>query len=126
MRTRTLGVLAGGLALAVALALTNPTLKDYGAFLEQQLGRAVDRIDQTLSGQERDLLRGLYATRGKQLVELVVQHHTRRRNFGLFSLFESAVLEQKVIVVGVASTFVPVGSVDEAMVTIGRLVPTLK
>ncbi|MCP9460441.1 MAG: DUF4359 domain-containing protein [Nitrospira sp.] len=126
MSTRALTILTGLLGLCVALALTNPTTQDYSVFLEKQLGLAVERIDRTLPVQEREMLRGLYAANGKKLVELVVQQHTRRRNFGLFSLFESRVLEQRVMVIGIASTFVPVEGVEEAIMKIGQLVTTLK
>ena len=76
--------------------------------------------------QERALMRGLYATQGPKLIELVLQKYTQRRNFGLLSLFESRVLEQKVVVLGVASRFVPIEGVEEATVKLGQLVPTLK
>lgn len=121
-----LAILASLLGLCVVLALTNPTSQDYGAFLQVQLGLAAARMDQSLSEQERTLMRGLYETQGPKLIELVLQKYTQRRNFGLFSLFESRVLEQKVVVMGVASRFIPVEGVDEATVKLGRLVTTLK
>ena len=121
-----LAILTSLLGICVALALSNPTSKDYGAFLQAQLGLAVDRMDQSLSEQERALMRGLYATQGPKLIELVLQKYTQRRNFGLFSLFESRVLEQKVVVLGVASRFVPIEGVEESTVKLGQLVPTLK
>jgi hypothetical protein len=114
------------LGLCVVLALTNPTTQEYGAFLQAQIGSAVGRMDQTLPEQERALMRGLYAAQGPKLVELVLQKHTRRRSFGFFSLFESRVLEQKVVVLGVASRFIPVEGVDEATVKLGQLVPSLR
>jgi hypothetical protein len=114
------------LGICVALALTNPTLQDYGTFLQAQLGLAVGRMDQSLSEKERTLMQSLYATQGPKLIELVLQKYTQRRNFGLFSLFESHVLEQKVIVLGVASRFIPVEGVDEATVKLGQLITTLK
>jgi len=86
---------------------------------------AVGRMDQTLSEQDRAMMRGLYAIQGPKLIELVLQKYTRRRNFGLFSLFESRVLEQKVVVLGVASRFVPIEGVEEATVKLGHLVPAL-
>ena len=64
--------------------------------------------------------------KGPKLIDLVVQKYTQRRNFGLFSLFESRVLEQKVVVVGVASRFIPVEGVGEATVKLGQLVSTLR
>ncbi len=126
MSTIKLAILTSLLGICVALALTNPTSQDYGAFLQAQLGLAVDRMDQSLSEQERALMRGLYATQGPKLIELVLQKYTQRRNFGLLSLFESRVLEQKVVVLGVASRFVPIEGVEEATVKLGQLVPTLK
>ena len=121
-----LAILTSLLGICVALALSNPTSKDYGAFLQTQLGLAVDRMDQSLSEQERALMRGLYATQGPKLIELVLQKYTQRRNFGLLSMFESRILEQKVVVLGVASRFVPIEGVEEATVKLGQLVPTLK
>ena len=121
-----LAILAGLLGICVVLAVTNPTSQDYGAFLRAQLGLVVARMDQSLSGQERALMQNLYATQGTKLIELVLQKYTQRRNFGLFCLFESRVLEQKVIVVGVATRFIPVEGVEEATVKLGQLVTTLK
>ncbi len=121
-----LAILASLLGICVALALTNPTQRDYGVFLQMQLGLAVNRMDQALPAQERDLMHGLYATQGPKLIELVLQKYTKRRNFGLFSLFESRVLEQKVIVLGIATRFIPLEGVDEATVKLGQLITTLR
>lgn len=126
MSNRSLAVVVVLLGLCVVLALTNPTSQEYGAFLQAQLGLAVGRMDQSLSEQERALVHGLYETQGPKLVELVLQKHTRRRNFGFFSLFESHVLEQKVVVLGVASRFVPIEGADEAILKLGQLVPVTK
>ena len=126
MSNTSLAILAVFLGICVALALTNPTSQDYGAFLQTKLGLAVAQMDQSLSGQERTLLRDLYATQGKKLIELVLQKHTQRRNFGLLSLYESRVLEQKVVVVGVGTQFIPIEGVEEVTLKLGQLVPTLK
>jgi len=120
-----LAIVVALLGICVALVLTNPTSQDYGAFLRTEFGLAVGRMDQTLSEQDRAMMRGLYAIQGPKLIELVLQKYTRRRNFGLFSLFESRVLEQKVVVLGVASRFVPIEGVEEATVKLGHLVPAL-
>jgi len=121
-----LAIVASLLGLCVVLALTNPSSQDYGAFLQAQLELAVARMDQSLPEQERALMHGLYATQGPKLIGLVLQKYTQRRSFGLFSLFESHVLEQKVVVVGVAFRFIPVEGVEEATVKLGQLVATLK
>ncbi len=125
MSNTALAVVVVLLGVCVALALTNPATQEYGAFLQAQLGLAVERMDQSLSEQERALMRGLYATQGPKLVELVLQKHTRRRNFGFFSLFESRVLEQEVVVLGIATKFVPIKGVEEATVKLGQLVPAI-
>ena len=126
MSNTSLAILAVVLGVCVALALTNPTSQDYGTFLQTKLGLAVAQMDQSLSGQERTLLRDLYATQGKKLIELVLQKHTQRRNFGLLSLYESRVLEQKIVVVGVGTQFIPIEGVEEVTLKLGQLVPTLK
>ena len=126
MSNTSLVIVVALLGLCVVLAMTNPTSQDYGAFLGVRLEQAVGRMDQSLTEQERTLIHGLYASQGPKLIELVVQKHTRRRNFGLFSLFESRMLEQNVLVLGVASVFIPLEGVDEATVRLGRLVPTLR
>ncbi len=126
MNNASLAILTVVLGICVALALTNPTPQDYGAFLQAKLGLAVAQMDQSLSEQERTLLRELYATQGKRLIELVLQKYTQRRSFGLFSLYESRVLEQKIVVVGVAAQFIPIKGVEEVTLKLGQLVPTLK
>ena len=114
------------LGVCVALILTTPTTQDYAVFLQARLDQTVQRMDATLSEQERSLLRGLYGTQGKKLVDLVVQQHTRRKNLGLFCLFESTVQGQKMIVLGVATRLIPVEGVEEATLKLGQLVPTLR
>ncbi len=126
MSNTSLAVVVILLGCCVVLAMTNPTSQDYGVFLEAQIKLAVGRMDPSLSDQERMLIHGLYASQGPKLVQLVVQKHTRRRNFGLFSLFESLVLEQKVVVLGVASQFIPVEGVEEATAKLGQLLPTVR
>lgn len=126
MSNTSLTIVTVVLGICVALALTNPTSRDYGAFLQAKLDSAVAQAEQSLSEQERTLVHELYATQGKRLIELVLQKHTQRHNFGLFSLYESRVLEQNVVVIGVATRFIPVEGVEEVTVKLGQLVPTLK
>ncbi len=126
MSNTSLAVVVILLGCCVVLVMTNPTSKDYGAFLQAQLELAVGRMDPSLSEQERMLIHGLYASQGPKLIEMVLQNHTNRRNFGFFSLFESHVLGQKVVVVGVASKFIPLEGVDEITVKVGQLVPALR
>ena len=126
MGNTSLAIVVVLLGICVVLALTNPSSQDYGAFLQAQLGLAVKRMDPTLSEQERAIVHGLFETQGPKLIELVLQKYTRRRNFGFFSLFESHVFEQKVVVLGVASRFIPLEGVDEAIVKLGQTVPAIR
>lgn len=126
MSNTSLAIVVVLLGLCVALALTNPTSRDYGAFLQSRMELAVERMDQSLSEQERTLVHALYASQGPKLIEMVLQNHTHRRNFGLFSLFESHVMEQKVVVLGVGRQFIPMEGVEEATVKLGQLVPALR
>ena len=126
MSKASLTIVACVAGICVVLALTTPGNRDYAVFLQARLGQTVQRMDASLSEQERSLLHGLYETQGRKLVELVVQQHTRRSDFGLFCLFESMVLEQRMVVLGVAARFIPIEGLDETMLKLGQLIPTLK
>jgi hypothetical protein len=52
----------------------------------------------------------------------MVRPHTIRQNWGLLSRFETMVLGQKVVVIGVGNQFIPIEGVDEAVLTLGRRV----
>ena len=56
-----------------------------------------------------------------KLVEGVVRPNTTRNNWGLLSFFETNVLDQPVLVLGVAGQFVPLRGVEEATLKVGRL-----
>lgn len=126
MSNKALIVLILALAVCVALAATNPTRQAYGEFLHATLAHTVEQIGSDIPEHERMLLRQLYASQGQQLIEIMVQQYTQLRNFGLFSIFESRVLEQRVLVIGIATTFIPVEGVEEVTVALGRLAPMLK
>lgn len=54
-------------------------------------------------------------------MEGVVRPNTTRNNWGLLSFFETNVLDQPVLVLGVAGQFVPLRGVEEATLKVGRL-----
>jgi hypothetical protein len=118
--TGTLALIVLLLAVAVGLAATNPTMDDYGRFLETTLGQALSRIEQYPNRQE-DLVRELLRSRGKQVIDSLVKPNTSRRNYGLFTIFETRVLDSWVLVLGVARTFIPLEGVEELTLRVGRL-----
>lgn len=115
-------LLVTALAGGVVLALTNPSLDDYIAFLEAELGKALDRHESSGShNRERDMVRTIFRAHSHELVESVVRPHTIQRNWGLFSLFETTALEVHIEVFAIGGNFVPLKGVDDALVRLGRL-----
>ncbi len=122
MKTLGLALLTAFLGICVVLAATNPTTDDYLLFLEVKLSQALDRMDQTMPSQEQNLLRSVFRTQGKRLIEGLVRPNTVGRNWGLASLFETRVLGVRVVVLGIAGRFVPIEGVEEATLKLGRTV----
>ena len=116
-----LAVLVVVLAGAVGLALSNPTTDDYLQFVERELNGALDRMDQGTPSQEQQMIRQVFRSQGKKLVEGIVRPSTVRHNWGLLSRYETRVAETKVVVVGIGGQFVPIKGVDEATLKIGRM-----
>lgn len=114
-------LLLGG---SVALAATNPTTRDYDLFLEGLLNEALERTDQSGRKDERDLIKSLFKSQGKLIIDSVVHPNTRRRNYGLFSLFETRVFDVRVSVLGAGGVFVPLDGVDEATRKVGQILLT--
>ena len=122
MRTLGLALLTAFLGICVVLAATNPTTDDYLLFLETRLSQALERMDQTAPSREQNLIRSVFRTQGKRLIEGLVRPNTVRRNWGLASLFETRVLDVRVVVLGMAGRFVPIKGVEEATLRLGRAV----
>src|SRR4051812_28663240 len=112
------GVVA--LVAAIGLAVSNPTMDDYLRFVERELGRALDKMDQRTPTREQQVIRQIYAARSKDLLESAVRPRTTRQNWGLFSRFKTQVSGTDVLVIGVAGRFIPIKGVDEATLKIGR------
>ncbi len=113
--------LAGSLMIAVWLAATNPTTDAYMRFVESRLAAEIEKMDQSGPRRDRDLIRSIFRAQGPKLVEDVVRPNTTRNNWGLLSLFETNVLDQPVLVLGVAGQFMPLRGVEEATLKVGRL-----
>ncbi len=117
-----LGTVVILLAGAVGLALTNPTMDDYLRFVEQEMSKALDRMDQSTPTREQQFIRQVFRSQSKKLVETVVRPHTTRQNWGVLSRYETQVVDTRVVVLGIGSRFVPVEGVEEAALRIGRMV----
>jgi hypothetical protein len=121
MSNLTLAWLAAGLLIAVGLAATNPSMDGYVRFIEARLSAEIEKMDETAPRRDRDLIKAIFRAQGSKLVEGVVRPNTRRNNWGLLSLYETNVLDQPVLVLGVAGQFVPLRGVEEATLKVGRL-----
>ncbi|MDH4235899.1 MAG: DUF4359 domain-containing protein [Nitrospira sp.] len=110
------------LAGAVGLALSNPTMDDYVRFVEQELGKAIGKMDQRTPSREQQFIREVFLSQSKKLVEAVVRPSTVRRNWGLVSQYETQVAGSKVIVLGIGGRFVPIKGLEETTLKIGRMV----
>src|SRR5689334_15459184 len=100
-----LAVMVVVLAGAVGLALSNPTTDDYLQFVERELNGALDRMDQGMPSQEQQMIRQVFRTQGKKLIEGIVRPATVRHNWGLLSRYETRVAETRVVVVGIGGQF---------------------
>jgi hypothetical protein len=109
------------LAGAVGLALSNPTMDDYLQFVEQELGRAIDRMDQRTPSREQQLIRDVFRSQSKKLIAGVVRPATVRRNWGLVSQYETQIADAKVVVLGVGGRFIPIKGLEETTLRIGRM-----
>lgn len=108
MSNRSLGIIVLLLAASIGLVLTNPTMEDYVAFLEQRLVLALLQRPQGKS----DLVRAVLAAQGRQVIEAVVRPNTLRRNYGLCSFFETGLLGERVLVLGAGGLFLPLRGVE--------------
>jgi hypothetical protein len=121
MSTLKLATVVVGLLMAVGLAATNPTMEGYVAFVETRLTAEIDKIDKTASRADQELIQKIFRAQGSKLVEGLVRPRTTRSNWGVLSLFETNVLEEPVLVLGVAGQFIPLRGVEAATLKVGRL-----
>lgn len=109
-----LSVLVIVLAGAVGLAWSNPTMDDYLEFVENEVHRALDRMEQRVSSGERSLIQGLVRSQGKNLIEGMVRPATVRKNWGLLSRYETHLVDTTVVMLGIGGRFIPISGVEEA------------
>ena len=115
-----LSVIVAVLAVSVVLALMNPTMDQYLSFVQAELTKALDRMDQSTPEREGTVVRNIFRRHSQELLDSMVRPHTTRKNWGIFSLFDTTVLGTRVVVIGIGNQFVPIEGVDEAIVTLGR------
>src|SRR6185437_15575004 len=109
------------LVVAVVLALSNPTMDDYLRFVEQELSKAMDRMDRGAPTREQQFIRQVFQSQSRKLLESVVRPNTARQNWGIASRYETQVADTKVIVLGLGGRFIPLQGVEEATLKIGRM-----
>jgi Domain of unknown function (DUF4359) len=110
------------LAISVVLVLTNPTTDQYLSFVQAELAKAMDRMDQSTPEREGTVVRNIFRRHSQELLNSMVRPHTIRHNWGILSRFETTVLGTRVVVIGICNQFIPVEGVDEAILTLGRRV----
>jgi hypothetical protein len=115
-----LSLVVAALAVSVVLALTNPTTDQYLGFVQGELIKAIDRMDQSAPEREGAVVKSIFRRHSQELLNSMVRPHTMRQNWGILSRFETSVLGTKVVVIGIGNQFIPIEGVDEAIVTLGR------
>ena len=117
-----LSLVAVVLAVSVVLVLMNPTMDQYLGFVQAELTKAMDKMDQSTPQREGALVRNIFRRHSEELLNNMVRPHTTRQNWGILSRFETTVLGTRVVVIGIGNQFIPVEGVDEAVLTLGRRV----
>lgn len=109
------------LTACVILAATNPTMDQYGRFLDTQLTNALARMNSEDAGSQHKVMRDILTTQGKKVIDSLTRSNTVRRDYGLFSVFTTRVFQVEIAVVGVGTQFIPLDSQDELIKKLGRL-----
>jgi hypothetical protein len=117
-----LSLVVAALAVSVVLALTNPTTDQYLGFVQTELAKTMDRMDQSTPEREGTVVRNIFRRHSQELLNSMVRPHTMRQNWGVLSRFETTVLGNRVVVIGIGNQFIPVEGMDEAILTLGRQV----
>ena len=117
-----LSLVVAVLAVSIVLALTNPTTDQYLSFVQTELSKAMDRMDQSTPGREGAVVKNIFRRHSQELLNTMVRPRTIRNNWGILSRFETTVLGTRVVVIGIGYQFIPIEGVDEAVLTFGRQV----
>lgn len=114
-------ILVTVLAVCVTLAATNPTMAQYGRFLETQLSNALARMNADDANSQHQVMRDILMSQGKKVIESLTRSNTVRRDYGLFSVFTTRVFQVEIAVVGIGTRFIPLDSQEELIKKLGRL-----
>ncbi len=125
MSTAGLASLVIMLAVCVGLAASNPTMDEYDQFVLAQLEAVLSRGDPSVQPRERALVAHLFASQSRQIMDSLIRPNTRQWNYGLFSLFETRLLDQRVLVLGIGHQFLPLEGVEQAARKLGPLTSLL-
>lgn len=117
-----LSLVVAVLAVSVVLALTNPTTDQYLVFVQSELTKVMDRMDQSTPEREGTVVKNIFRRHSQELLNSMVRPHTIRQNWGVLSRFETTVLGNRVVVIGIGNQFIPIEGVDEAILALGRRV----
>lgn len=117
-----LSLVVTALAVSVVLALMNPTMDQYLDFIQAELTKTMDRMDQSIPEREGAVVRSILRRHSHELLNTMVRPHTVRNNWGVLSRFDTTVLGNRVVVIGIGNQFIPIEGVDEAVLTLGRKV----
>jgi Domain of unknown function (DUF4359) len=117
-----LSLVVTALAVSVVLAMTNPTMDQYLNFIQAELTKTMDRMDQSTPEREGAMVRNILRRHSQELLNTMVRPRTIRNNWGILSRFETTVLGTRVVVIGIGNRFIPIEGVDEAVLTLGRQV----
>lgn len=117
-----LSLVVAVLAVSVVLALMNPTTDQYLGFVQAELTKAMDRMDQSTPEREGAVVRNIFRRHREELLNSMVLPYTTRQNWGVLSRFETTVLGTRVVVIGIGNQFIPIEGVDDAILTLGRRV----
>lgn len=121
MNVLQLGIVVVLLGVCIGLAVSNPTMDDYLQFVEAELGKAMDRSDQSQTTREQAMLKSIFRSHSHELMNSAVRPHTVRRNWGLLSFYETTIFDSEIVVLGIAGSFIPLKGIDEAILRLGRL-----
>jgi Domain of unknown function (DUF4359) len=117
-----LSLVVTALAVSVVLVLTNPTMDQYLNFIQAELTKTMDRMDQSTPEREGAMVRNILRRHSQELLNSMVRPRTIRNNWVILSRFETTVLGNRVVVIGIGNQFIPIEGVDEAVLTLGRQV----
>jgi hypothetical protein len=126
MKTASLLILVILLAAAVGLAATNPTTEQYTVFLQASLNQALNQMEEAEIGSEtrpeKKAIREILKSQGTKVIESLTHSNTVRRDFGLFSIFETSAFGVRVRVLGIGARFVPLEDEQALIRKLGQFI----